>query len=113
MYLRMVSLVTSPGKREQLSRLIEKEIAPLVQKQPGFVGHMTLTSETDPRLVTVMSFWRRKTDAELFRETVYHSILESLNPLLETEPVVTAFQRFPSGAEASENGKVLIFPSKE
>jgi hypothetical protein len=68
MYARMISFITSPGMRTELCRLIELHITPFVRKHHGFVDRLTLVSDEEHRLVTVISLWRTKADAESFNK---------------------------------------------
>jgi len=91
MYARLVSLVTLPDKRESLCKAIECDISPLVEKQPGLVGHVTLISELEPRLVNVVSLWQSKSDLAYYHATVFPMVLRYLQPLLAMEPAITEF----------------------
>jgi hypothetical protein len=94
MYARMISFVTSPGKRNELCSLIERDIVPLVEQHAGYVEHMTLVAEAEPRLVTVISLWKGKAEAEDYRVSIFPIVKRTLKPLLATEPTVTAFHCF-------------------
>jgi hypothetical protein len=109
MYARMVSFITYPTIRTQLCRVIEEEIVPLVKQQSGFVEHITLLAEQEPRLVTVISLWTDKSDAEDFQLTVYPTVLQILRPLLATEPIITEYQCI-STKDQEGPGEVVQFP---
>jgi heme-degrading monooxygenase HmoA len=96
MYARLVSLVTLPNTRAALCSVIEDEVLPLALQQTGFFGHLTLIAEHEPRVVTVISFWRTKDDAEAYRTQIFPEVVKSLNPLLATQPKVSEFQCLPS-----------------
>lgn len=114
MHAKMVSLITCPGKRQELCLVIEKDISPLVQKQSGFVDHMTLISEPEPRLVTVISLWKTKSDAKNYHDIVFPTVRQYLKPFLAIEPVVTAFLCFSvnENAQSIEKANVVAFPSR-
>jgi Antibiotic biosynthesis monooxygenase len=114
MFARMVSLITVPGKREELCRVIEADVLPLVSRQPGFLDHMMLISEPEPRIVTAISVWRTKSDADNYRIAVYPSVVEILAPLLATEPAVQSFRCFSVKGKirSVEKASILMFPSK-
>jgi hypothetical protein len=109
MYSRMVSLITQPSMRSQLCTIIEEEVVPLVKQHSGFVEHITLMAEQEPRLVTVISFWKEKADAEDFSQTIYPIVLQHLKPLLATDPIVTEF-RCISAEGQRRRGELLQFP---
>ena len=115
MHARMISLITTPGKREAVCRVIEKDIFPLVNAQPGFVEHMTLISEQEPRLVTVVSLWQTKFAEEHSRKDVFPTVLEYLNPLLAAQPAVSSFQCFSvkGTIQPLEKANVITMPGTE
>lgn len=96
MYARLVSFVTPPGKRSDLCRVIENTVTPLVRNNHGFVAHLTLISDQEPRLITVLSLWLSKGDADNFSQTGFQTVLQMLGPLIETEPEIRTFDCFPS-----------------
>ena len=64
---------------------IAKDIA---TKQPGFVEHVILISEQENRLVSVLSLWRTKTEADRYQEQVFPSTLAKLDSLIDSGPVI-------------------------
>ncbi len=111
-YARIVSLITLPEKRDELCRLIEEEVVPLVRQRHGYVEHMTLISEEEPRLVAGISVWVSKADAEDYREIVFPKVVECLRPLLAIDPKVSAFHCYSEThrARSSDIGNVVPFP---
>jgi hypothetical protein len=109
MYARMVSLITQPSTRTQLCTVIEEEIVPLIEQHLGFVEHSTLMAEQEPRLVTVLSLWKKRPDAEDFRQTIYPIVLQHLKPLLATDATVTEHQCIAAKGH-KQRGKILVFP---
>jgi quinol monooxygenase YgiN len=98
MYARAISFITAPNKRKELCSLIENTITPIVRKHQGFVDHVTLISDEEPRLVMVISFWRSKAHADAFRQTGFIDVVDALEPLLEEQPQVRTFDCFSAKA---------------
>src|SRR4051794_15899276 len=51
LYARAISFITAPNKRTELCSLIENTVTPIVREHKGFLDHVTLISDEEPRLV--------------------------------------------------------------
>jgi hypothetical protein len=60
----------------------------IASKQPGFVEHVILISEQEKRLVTVLSFWQTKTEADCYQDEVFPSALAKLDAMIDSGPVI-------------------------
>ena len=56
MFTRLVECNAKPGSIEKLTQAIRNDIAPILQKQPGFVDLTVLVSDTDPNHCSSLSF---------------------------------------------------------
>jgi hypothetical protein len=75
--------------------------------QPGFVELMVLIAEQEKRLVSVVSLWRTKTDADHYHEEIFPSTLEKLIPLIDSGPTLQYFTAIlPDSARPPSNGAV-------
>lgn len=90
----MVSLVTLPAKQAELTDIIERKVAPLINRRKGFVDYLTLISDAEPRLVVAISIWRDRESAESFGNETAPTIYEYLKPLLQDEPQIRTFECF-------------------
>ena len=88
MFTRVVELVSKQGKARELSRTINDKIVPILKKQPGFVDEILLVSDADSNRVLALSFWKSREDAERYQREQYNSVRETLQSVLEAEPVV-------------------------
>ena len=57
MFSRVVAVNSKEGKARQLGKIIQEQILPILQSQPGFVDEIVLISDTDPDQVLALSFW--------------------------------------------------------
>jgi len=92
MFTRIVELTTKPGKNEQLSATINDKVLPILKRQKGFVDEMVFVSDKEDNRVLALSFWNTKQDAEQYHRTDYPKVQESIQPLLDAEPVVRTFE---------------------
>ena len=91
MFTRIVELTTKPGKNKQLSDTINDKVLPVLKKQKGFVDETVLISDKDDNRVLGLSFWNSKEDAEQYHREQYPNVRETLEHLLEVEPVIRTF----------------------
>ena len=105
MFTRVVELVSKQGKARELSRTINDKIVPILKKQPGFVDEILLVSDADSNGVLALSFWKTRADAERYQREQYKSVRDTLQSLIEAEPVVSTFQVHTSTGHKITAGK--------
>ena len=105
MFTRVVELTSKPRKSRELSSLINDTIVPILRKQAGFVDEIVLVSDADSNRVLALSFWKTRDDAERYQREQYNSVRETLQPLLEGEPVVRTFEVHTSTGHKITAGK--------
>ena len=59
----------------------------------------------DTNRVLALSFWKTREDAERYQREQYNSVRETLQPLLEAEPVVRTFDVHTSTGHKITAGK--------
>ena len=91
MFTRIVECRVKPEKREEFNNKLRNDVLPILQKQPGFVDLIGLTSETDPERAVSVSFWKSKEDAERYHREQYQRIVDTLKPALRKDPTVETF----------------------
>ena len=77
---------------ECAERYRNRKIVPILKKEAGFVDEIVLVSDADSNRVLALSFWKTREDAERYQREQYNSVRETLQPLLEGEPVVRTFE---------------------
>lgn len=105
MFTRIVDCTVKPEKREDFKQRMTNEVLPLLQKQPGFVDVITLTSDTEPNHVVAISFWKTKNEAERYHRENYSRIMKILEPALQNEPQVRTYNVEQSTAHKIAAGK--------
>ena len=105
MFTRVVELVSKPGKSRELSSTINDKVVPILKKQSGFVDEIVLVSDADSNRVLALSFWKGREDAERYQREQYKNVRETLQPLLEAEPVVRTFDVHTSTGHRITAGK--------
>ncbi len=78
---------------------------PILKKQPGFADEIVLVSDADSNRVLALSFWNTRQDAERYQREQYHSVRDTLQSLLEAEPVVRTFEVYTSTGRKITAGK--------
>jgi hypothetical protein len=76
-----------PKTAPEFTRLIEKEVIPMLRKQKGFLDEITFIS---PDLTEAVgnSFWETKADAENYSRTGYAEVMKSLETVVNGTPTV-------------------------
>ena len=91
MYVRQVSAHFKPGKFDILNKKLDKDVIPLLKKQPGFRDELSFFDE-DKKEAISMSFWDTKRDAENYQRNLYPDIQKKMAEYLEGTPVVRSFE---------------------
>ena len=87
MFTRHVVMQLKPKTAPEFTRLIEKEVIPMLRKQKGFLDEVTFIS---PDLTEAVgnSFWETKADAENYSRTGYAEVMKSLETVVNGTPTV-------------------------
>jgi hypothetical protein len=87
MFTRHVVVQLKPKTAPEFTRLIEKEVIPMLRKQKGFLDEVTFIS---PDLTEAVgnSFWATKEDAENYNRTGYPMVMKSLETVVNGTPTV-------------------------
>ena len=85
MFARTVAVRLRPNCLNQFKQILDEEIIPILQKQPGFKDLITFALEggTD---VTAISLWETREDAELYHTASYAQVMKTLESLLDGNP---------------------------
>ena len=86
MFTQVVELTAKPSKTKKLRDAVIEMILPILKKQRGLQGEITLASDTDPNQMLVLSFWNSREDAERFHCEQFSQIAEMLRPLCKCDP---------------------------
>ena len=87
MFGRNVSIRLKPNTLNDFTQTLEKEIIPMLRKQPGFRDEICLANENGTH-VTAISLWDSKEQAETYEKTAYAGVLKSLEKYVDGAPKV-------------------------
>ncbi len=105
MFTRIVEITTKPGKNREVSETINDKVLPILKKQKGFVDETILISDKEDNRVLGLSFWNTKEDAELYHRAEYPKVRETLQHLLDAEPMIRTFEVHTSTTHRIAAGK--------
>jgi quinol monooxygenase YgiN len=88
MYVRTVSFVVKPFQVKRFCDCVDGLARNVASKQPGFLEHVVLVSEQEKRLITVISFWKTKAEADRYQEEVFPEALAKLHSMIDSGPVI-------------------------
>jgi heme-degrading monooxygenase HmoA len=87
MFARNVVVRLNPNALAQFTETLEKEILPLLQKQPGFRDEITLSNESGT-FVNAISIWESREQAEAYDKSTYPQVLKAMEKLTDGAPKV-------------------------
>jgi quinol monooxygenase YgiN len=91
MYARHVALNLKPAQREELTKLFEREILPMLQKQNGFNDEITFITP-DGKQVIAISLWESKETADAYSRETYPQVLKALARVVDGTPEVRGYE---------------------
>ena len=91
MFARNVSLHLKPNSVAEFTRTIEKEIIPLLRKQPGFQDEIMFVASNGLEAVGI-SLWEEKENAEAYNRGTYPEVLKALAKVVEGTPRVQTYE---------------------
>jgi len=91
MFARTVSLQLKPNSVAEFTQTIEKDIIPLLRKQPGFQDEIAFIVPDGTEAVSV-SVWDHKEQAEAYQRSTYPTVLKALAKVVEGTPEVHIYE---------------------
>ena len=91
MYARNVRIKLKADSAPEFTRLIEKEIIPILSKQKGFKDEISFVSLERNEAIAI-SFWDKQEDAESYNHVAYLDVLKVLSKVVETMPIMKTFE---------------------
>ena len=87
MFARHVVIRLKAKTAPEFTRLMEKEVIPMLRKQKGFLDEIAFIS---PDLTEAVGngFWATQADAEAYSRKGYSEVLKSLKTVLDGTPTV-------------------------
>ena len=75
----------------ELTKTIEVEVLPLLQKQAGFQGQITLAVPGGTEAVAI-SLWEKKEHAESYNRETHPQLQKSLEKFIEGSPAIQTYE---------------------
>ncbi len=91
MFGRHVTMKLKAGSAEELTRLNQNEIIPLLRKQKGFRDESLFIAPGRSEAIA-NSFWETREDAEAYHRAGYTEVLKTLSKVVEGTPIVESFE---------------------
>jgi hypothetical protein len=91
MFARNVHLRLKPDSVAAFTQTIEKEILPLLQKQPGYKDEITFVVPGGTEAVGI-SLWEKRENAEAYNRGTYSEVLRALAKVVEGTPRVQTYE---------------------
>ena len=88
-FTRNVQFEIKPGKAEEFKSKFDSEVVPMLKKQNGFRGELSLVNPKNHAIG--ISMWDSEKNAELYRTDTYPKVLELLKGLIVGTPRVATF----------------------
>ena len=83
--------VKSLALAAEFARTLENEVLPLLRKQKGFKGEITLSNPGSLERIS-MSLWDNKSNAEAYNLNVYQQVLKILSKVIDGTPKIRTFE---------------------
>ncbi len=91
MFARKVSLQLKPNSVAEFTQSIEKDVLPLLRKQTGFQGEITLVAPGETTALGI-SLWDNKQNAEAYNHGTYPEVTKLLARAVEGTPQVETYE---------------------
>jgi heme-degrading monooxygenase HmoA len=87
----MVKGHIKPGKLESATRLLEKDVIPLLKKQHGFRDEVSCFGEGADEGFAI-SFWDSKADLDRYEREVYPQVRDKMRDLFQDQPITHSYE---------------------
>jgi heme-degrading monooxygenase HmoA len=91
MFARTVRIQLKPNGAAEYTRLLEKEVIPLLRKQQGFKDEISFVPSNGAEAVAI-SLWEQKENAEAYSRGAYPDVLKAMAEVIEGTPQVQTSQ---------------------
>ena len=91
MVARNVSLHLKPNSVGEFTRVIDKEIIPLLRKQKGFQDEIMFVASGGLQAVGI-SLWDEEVNADAYDRKIYPTVMKALVKFLEGTPRIQTYE---------------------
>ncbi len=87
MFARTVRMELKPNSVAEFTRLLEKDVIPVLRKQHGFKDEIAF-APTDGKEAIAISLWEERENAETYNRAIYPDVLKTLAKVIVGTPQV-------------------------
>jgi hypothetical protein len=91
MFARRVSMHLKPNSVAEFTQKLEKQVIPLLRKQPGFQDEITFVGPGATKAFGI-SLWESKENAETYNRGTYAEVTKLLAGVVEGTPQVETYE---------------------
>jgi heme-degrading monooxygenase HmoA len=91
MFARNVHLHLKPSTATQFTQTLEKDVLPLLRKQPGFQEEVAFIASNGTDAYA-LSFWESKDLAEQYSRAAYPEVLKAMGNVVQGTPEVLSYE---------------------
>ena len=83
--------VKSLNMAADFTKVLENEVIPLLRKQPGFKGEITLSNPGNLERISI-SLWENRSNAEAYQADIYPQVVKMLAKVIDGTPKIRTFE---------------------
>jgi heme-degrading monooxygenase HmoA len=91
MFARNVHLQLKPNTATKFTQTLEKDVLPLLRKQPGFQEELAFLAPNGNEVYAI-SFWESKEKAEQYSRAAYPEVLKAMSSVVQGTPEVLSYE---------------------
>ena len=91
MFARNVHLQLKPNTATKFTQTLEKDVLPLLRKQPGFQEELAFIAPNGNEAYAI-SFWESKEKAEQYSRAAYPEVLKAMSSVVQGTPEVLSYE---------------------
>ena len=88
MFARTVRMHLKPNSWTQFTQTMEKDVIPLLRKQPGFRDEVTFLPADGSGDAVAISFWDKRENADAYQRGAYPEVLKAVAMVADGTPNV-------------------------
>jgi len=88
MFARTVRMHLKPNSWTQFTQTMEKDVIPLLRKQPGFRDEVTFLPADGSGDAVAISFWEKRENADAYQRGAYPEVLKAVAMVADGTPNV-------------------------
>jgi hypothetical protein len=88
MFARTVRMHLKPNSVVQFTQTMEKDVIPVLRKQPGFRDEVTFLPADGSGDAVAISFWEKRENADAYQRGAYPEVLKAVAKVADGTPHV-------------------------